>query len=1048
METAWHEIGTATTLPLAPLALQNLAATPYIDHITLTWNASAGATKYYIYDSGIEIAQTTDLAYEHTNLLPESTHIYTVKAWNAEGFSPPTAELTVTTLPAPPLPPDNITTEPSADKIVVSWSPVEGATKYYIDRDGQVTDMGTNTSYTHTGLSPGTLHTYKVRSSRSGIDSDWSAPVTCYTLLSTPSNITASATNIRITLFWNAVDGASNYDINIGGTTYNTAGTSYACDGLEPGTAYTYSVKAKNSVTESLWSEERTKTTLTGSPATPQGLDGTPDLTSITLTWNSVPESTGYDLETDGSIKNVGNNTIYIHTGLDPGSEHIYRIRARNSGGKSGWSDALAVSTLSLAPNVPENLRSIATEHTITVEWDPVEGSTGYDLEIDQSNQVTVTEAVYAHEGLEPGSRHTYRVRSVNGGEPSDWSPVLIAYTRTNSYPVPENLSGSAGTTSITVTWNEVPGVLGYDLEADGEIIEDITGTLYVHSGLSPESAHTYRVRTINDGGERGDWSTTLVISTLPGIPDPPANIYTVPGLGQIIIFWDPYPDADGYRIRINESDPVSVTDTVYYHTDLPEETSYTYSVQTIIGEAESAWSSPVIASTLSNKPPVPANVTGIPTSSSIKLVWTITNGATGYDVRVDGGEPISVTDAVYMHTGLTPETAYTYEVRGIYIDIPGDWSDPVTVWTLPQIPLALNDLTITSTTDSITLAWDAVSGATGYDVEIDNEIVYQSTDTTFTMTGLLPGTQHTVSVRAVNAGGTGPWTPLRTVLTRSGMPGVPENFSATSTINTITLIWEAIDGSLGYDVKVNDLNIVNVGDQLTYTDAGLAPGTEYSYMVRAQNAGGPGDWSPLLKKATLLNAPTVTAEGRIADIILTWNAVDNALCYEIEADGLTVAESVYGTTFTHGNLEPETGHSYRVKAKNAVSESEWSSLITAETTCPILTINCTDGEIIDLVIVASNLGQVTSKVFTIVFNPSELELIDLCSATPEIDLDIGRINGTDITVTRFTADSQGIITFTVGTSLQIGQVLDGAVNTIRFRSKINGQSDVMHSVQ
>lgn len=51
--------------------------------------------------------------------------------------------------------------------------------------------------------------------------------------------------------------------------------------------------------------------------------------------------------------------------------------------------------------------------------------------------------------------------------------------------------------------------------------------------------------------------------------------------------------------------------------------------------------------------------------------------------MRIDGGEPISAADAVYMHTGLTPETSYTYEVRAIYIDTPGNWCDPVTVSTL-----------------------------------------------------------------------------------------------------------------------------------------------------------------------------------------------------------------------------------------------------------------------------------------------------------------------------------------------------------------------------
>lgn len=421
--------------------------------------------------------------------------------------------------------------------MIVSWTPVEGAIKYYVNCDGQVTDVGTDTSYTHTGLSPGTLNTYKVMAYKSGVDGIWSNPVSDYTLLDTPSNVVAGSTNDKITIWWSAVDGASSYDVNIGGTTYNTTGTSYACDGLNPGTAYTYSVKAKNSVTESEWSIERTKSTITNPPTTPQGLDGDPDITSITLTWNSVSGASGYDLEIDGSVRNVGDNTTYKHTGLDPGSGHTYRIRTRNSGGKSGWSDALTISTIPLPPNVPENLRSAETENTIIIEWDPVADSTGYDIRINNTYDISVTDAVYIHTGLEPGSRHTYRVR------------------------------------------------------------------------------------TINDGGERGDWSDALVVSTLPGLPGPPDNVYAIPDVDKIIISWDPHSDADSYNIEINGGEPISVTDSVYIHAGLPEETQYTYRIQTVTGEEESAWSSPVTVSTLSNKPPVPVNVAGIPSSSSIKLV-------------------------------------------------------------------------------------------------------------------------------------------------------------------------------------------------------------------------------------------------------------------------------------------------------------------------------------------------------------------------------------------------------------------------------------------
>lgn len=1056
IETGWHDIGTITTLPVIPPMPQNLSAEPDINKITLTWSEAEGATKYYIYDNGSEIAQTPNLTYDHLGLEQETTHTYTVKAWNTGGYSLATPELSVTTLPAPPEVPSDITTEPLKNQITLSWSPVEGATKYYIDCDGQITDVGTSTSYTHTGLAPGTEHTYKVKAEKSGLEGDWSTQLSKYTLLEEPSNVVASATTDKMTIWWNSVNGASDYDINIGGTTVNTADTSYTCEGLNAGQTYTYSIKAKNSVTESQWSEERTKDTLNTPPTASQVLNGEADITSITLTWNSVTNATGYDLEADGKIKNVEKATTYTHTGLEPNTTHNYRIRARNSGGKSEWSNILTISTQAIPANVPQNLRASETEDTILIQWDTVGGATDYDLQIDDSTQVRTTEAIYIHEGLEPGSRHTYKVRSVNHGATSNWSPMMITYTRTNSYPIPENLTSNPEATRINVSWDQVIGVTGYDIEIDGEIQENITQTTYEHNGLLPETMHTYRVRTINEGQERGDWSDMLITNTLEGIPQPPKNITTVAYTDKIILSWEPYEEADSYNIRIRSESAINVTDTTYIDSDLPEETEYTYSIQTIIGEEESTWSSPITISTLSNKPPIPANLTGATSSNTIKLMWTMVNGATGYDVRINEGEPISISESEYNHTDLPSQTEYTYEVRATYIDVPGQWSDPVTITTLPQAPSMPTNITTTSGSDAITVTWDDIQGATQYEVEIDYQTKYQGTENTFTLPGLTPGTQHIISVRAKNAGGASSWTPLRTVLTRIGMPGVPENLSASSTLGAITLTWEEVTGALNYDIQIDETTTINVGNQLTYTDTGLASGIQHTYKIRAQNTEGPGEWSPALNKATALNTPEITAKENITDIQITWTPIENATYYDIEIDGVAIGRTaaainteVRTTTaiYTHTDLEPDKEHTYKVKAGNEASVSEWSTIITAKTKSPSQTLNCIQDETFDLAIGANNIEQITSKTFTVVFDPAQLQVIDLCSMTPEQDIDIGKIQGTDITITKYNID-EGIISFTIDLPETTAKAIDGAINTIKFKSKINGDTTVKYSAQ
>ena len=58
----------------------------------------------------------------------------------------------------------------------------------------------------------------------------------------------------------------------------------------------------------------------------------------ISLSWSSVANAIGYDIEVDGQVLDNGLNTTYEHTNLLAGSEHSYRTRTRNAQGTSTWS--------------------------------------------------------------------------------------------------------------------------------------------------------------------------------------------------------------------------------------------------------------------------------------------------------------------------------------------------------------------------------------------------------------------------------------------------------------------------------------------------------------------------------------------------------------------------------------------------------------------------------------------------------------------------------------------------------------------------------------
>jgi hypothetical protein len=77
--------------------------------------------------------------------------------------------------------------------------------------------------------------------------------------------------------------------------------------------------------------------------------------------------------------------------------------------------------------------------------------------------------------------------------------------------PAPTSISaakGACGTGYITVTWPAVGSAAGYELEINGAVVQVGNVISYVHSGLTPGSSHSYRVRAINGSGHSG-WTST-----------------------------------------------------------------------------------------------------------------------------------------------------------------------------------------------------------------------------------------------------------------------------------------------------------------------------------------------------------------------------------------------------------------------------------------------------------------------------------------------------------------------------------------------------------
>jgi fibronectin type 3 domain-containing protein len=223
------------------------------------------------------------------------------------------------------------------------------------------------TTYTLVGLNPGTTYFFRVWAVHNGGTSDATLLASATTPArapSTPSGLTTTAvTSSQINLRWSDSDIETGYQIDrktASGSFQALAlvganVTSFADTGLVVGTAYTYRVRALVNDAPSAWSNESTVATPSAAPAAPTALLATAVSESgIDLVWadNSTDE-TGFEVErktAGGSFSRVttvgANVTRYSDGGLTPGTSYVYRLRAVNSGGASGYTDEASATTL------------------------------------------------------------------------------------------------------------------------------------------------------------------------------------------------------------------------------------------------------------------------------------------------------------------------------------------------------------------------------------------------------------------------------------------------------------------------------------------------------------------------------------------------------------------------------------------------------------------------------------------------------------------------------------------------------------------------------
>ena len=691
-----------------PSAPSGLSVSNTIASLTLKWNVVTDATGYEIYRAGTDgkyskITTVTSTSYVDTNVKNNTQYSYKIKAYNAAGAS---AFSTAASLKKTQISVSKLKADANGSTVQLSWTGgVTGAEGYVIYRrteGGSYDEIGRTSGNTYSNTISAGIKYYYAVAVYSGSRTEDKCPEVGVMYLVAPSGLSVSNTIASLTLKWNAVKGATGYEIYRAGTDgkyskiTTVTSTSYVDTSVKNNAQYSYKIKAYNTACTSAFS---TAASLKKTQISVSNLKADANGSKVQLSWTGgVTGAEGYVIyrrTEGGSYAEIGRTSgnTYSNT-ISAGIKYYYAVAVYS--GSRTEDKCPDVGVMYLAEPAVTGASNITSG--VQVKWSKVTGATGYIVyhkgagkgwariaDIKDGSTVNYTDTTAAS-----GTTYTYTVRAYNKDTMSDWNSTKSLMRISDT-----TLTGASNITSgVQVKWSKVTGATGYIVyrkgagKGWGRIADIKSGSTvsYTDTTAASGTTYTYTVRAYN-GSTMGDWHSAKSQMRL--------SDTTVSGASNITygvqVKWSRVTGATGYIVYrkgagkgwgriadIKNGSTVSYTDTT-----AASGTTYTYTVRAYNGSTMGDWHSTKSVKRLSD----PKLTSASKVSGGINVRWTGVTGATGYIVYrksgsgswgriadIKSGSTVSYTDRT-----AKAGTTYTYTVRAYSGSTMGDWSSTKT---------------------------------------------------------------------------------------------------------------------------------------------------------------------------------------------------------------------------------------------------------------------------------------------------------------------------------------------------------------------------------
>ncbi len=878
----------------------------------------------------------------------------------------------------------NIKTQVSGGKITFTWDAIDAAEKYIIaqyptgDHRPFAIDVAETTDTTYTfqnSWEPGEYY-FAIMGFKDMVysDPDVNTVKVIVTKDITPKNVKAAAESGKITITWDAVDGATSYRVYRANTATGAkkllkavTTTTYTDDTAEIGSKYYYFVAAYNNTTGELsdYSEAVEAEILAL---------GVPAITSvdtsarkITLTWEPVTNATSYRVyranTATGAKKllKAVTTTSYTDDTAEIGCKYYYFVAAynTNTGELSEYSNAVEAEIAALAAPVISSISS--SNGCVTLTWNEVTGATSY--RVYRANTATGTKKMlkavatttYTDNTAVLDETYYYFVAAYNSSttELSDYSEGKSVTVISLAAPAIETISSSDG--KVTLTWNAIADATSYRVyRANSEtgaktLLKAVGTTSYTDTTAAVGSTYYYFVAAYNSGtGELSAYSDAASVK-VSALAAPAIETISSSG-GKVVLTWNAIADATSYRVyRANSENGTksllkAVGTTSYTDTTAAVGSTYYYFVAAYNSKTSelSAYSDAVSVKVSALAAPAIETISS--SGGKVVLTWNAITNATSYRVYRANSE--NGTKSLLKAVGTTSYTDTTAAVGSTYYYFiaaynsgTGElsaYSDAASVKVSALEAPAIE--TVSSSDGKVTLTWNAITNATSYRVyransETGAKSLLKAVGTTsYTDTTAAVGSTYYYFVAAYNSG-TGELSAYSdAVSVKVSALAAPAIETISSSDGKVTLTWNAIADATSYRVyRANSAtgakSLLKAVGTTSYTDTTAAVGSTYYYFVAAYNSKTSelSAYSDAVSvKVSALAAPAIeTISSSDGMVTLTWNAIADATSYRVNransATGAKALLKAVGTTsYTDTTAAVGSTYYYFVAAYNS----------------------------------------------------------------------------------------------------------------------------------